>query len=511
VVEEFKARNYQAAAISWVLSRPFSGLIMRPGLGKTACVLAARVVLKKKKLSKRCLVIAPYNVAAIVWAEEIAKWGFALKTGFAHGTKFEQVIQDKTLDVVTMTCDGVERLARTFTPNDILKLFDHLVCDESTKFKHTGAKRFKLLKPYLSSFARRTVLTGTPAPNGYQDLFGQAFVTDRGHRLGKFITRYTLEYFNKTGFGGYTTILKKGAAKKIQAKLGDVWMFVNDEALGLARYQLNQIRIELPERAAAHYTSLRRDMLLDVGGKAITAVNAAVLSNKLRQVASGAAYGDEKRVVDLHDAKLTALVDLIEQLQGDPVIVGYEFDHERAKIVKELGPKTLVIQGATTKRQRREILAKFNTGEHPVLLAQSATIAHGLNLQKACHTVCFYTVPWDLEVFEQFLKRVHRLGQLKRVMVHAIVARGTIDEGVLKVLRMKDHTQRQLVAALAAHIEETDDDDVSRCGKVPREIRRTGRVVGGRRAVAAGAKPRGTRLPRKVHARGTRRIQKSVA
>src|ERR1700679_45519 len=141
VDQEFHARNYQAEAISFILGRPFSGLIMRPGLGKTACVCVARIVLKKKKLGKRLLVVAPYNVASMVWHEEILKWNFPLKIGFAHGPKFEEDIKDKTLDVVTMTCDGLSRLYAEFTPHDIYKLFDHLCVDESTKFKHISSKR----------------------------------------------------------------------------------------------------------------------------------------------------------------------------------------------------------------------------------------------------------------------------------------------------------------------------------------------------------------------------------
>ena len=462
MAEEFHARAYQAEAISFILARPFSGLIMRPGLGKTACVCVARVVLKKKKLARRMLVVAPYNVASMVWDEEITKWGFPLKIGFAHGPRFEDVIRDKTLDIATMTCDGLARLYASFTPNDIYKLFDHLCVDESTKFKHINNQRFRLLRPYLSHFARRTVLTGTPSPNGYRDIFGQAYVTDRGERLGQWQKRYDLEYFDKVGFGGYDLVLKKGADKKIQKELKDIWLFINDEALGLKRYQINIIKVDLPDKAVRAYTHLRRESVLTIKGKRLNAVNAAVLSNKLRQASGGDVYGIDRALLHLHDAKLEAAIDLIEQLQGNPLILGYEFDHERDKLLKVLGKDTLVIDGGTSKVKRRKILAEFNTGNHPVLLAQSATIAHGLNLQKVCYTVAFYTLPWDLEVFDQFIKRVHRMGQQKRVVVHVLIAAGTIDEGVLKVLRGKDHSQRALMRALALHIIEENDDDAIR-------------------------------------------------
>lgn len=507
MAEEFKARAYQAEAISFILGRPFSGLIMRPGLGKTSCVCVARLVLRKKKLARRALVVAPYNVASMVWHEEIAKWGFDLKIGFAHGSKFEETIKDKKLDIVTMTCDGLARLYATFTPKDIYKLFDHLIVDESTKFKHINSQRFRLLRPYLSHFARRTVLTGTPSPNGYGDLFGQAYITDRGERLGQWKKRYELEYFDKVGFGGYTTVLKKGADKKIQKQLKDIWMFIDDEALGLRRYQVNVIKVELPDKAVRAYTTLRRESVLTLKGKRLNAVNAAVLSNKLRQVSSGEAYGIDKKLLKIHDVKLTALLDLVEQMQGNPLIVGYEFDHERDRIAKALDQVPLTISGKTSKAQRKKILAEFNTGAHPVLLAQSATIAHGLNLQKVCHTVCFYTLPWDLEIFEQFIKRVHRLGQTKRVIAHALIAQGTIDEGVLKVLLSKDRSQRALMAALALHIQPEEKDDVNIVrgrGKLSREVRRAHRPQRHGAATRRVSKRRRDRVPAKVPRRGAR-------
>lgn len=489
MADEFKAMPHQAEGVGWILGRPYSGLIMRPGLGKTACVLVARLVLRKKKLGRRCLVVAPYNVASMVWAEEIAKWGFDLKIGFAHGPRFEDTIRDKRLDVVTMTCDGLARLYASFTPKDIYKLFDHLVVDEATKFKHITNQRFRLLRPYLSHFARRTVLTGTPAPNGYGDLFGQAFVTDRGASLGTYKKRYELEYFDSVGFGGYDKVLKRGADKKIQKKLKDIWLFINDEALGLARYQLNTIKVELPPKAALLYAKIRRDSVLTLGGKRLTAVNAAVLSNKLRQASGGAVYGQERALLSLHGVKLEAVADLVEQLQGNPLILGYEFDHERLRLLGVLGGDTLVIRGETSKAQRKKILAEFNSGKHRVLLAQSATIAHGLNLQKVCYTVAFYTLPWDLEVFEQFIKRVHRLGQRRRVVVHALIAAGTIDEGVLGVIRSKDRSQRALMAALSLHITEGEDDvDAIRGrGRVSRTLRPARGQVRRRRAAARAA------------------------
>jgi hypothetical protein len=427
---------------------------MRPGLGKTAVVCVVRVILKKKKLGHRMLVIAPLSVADMVWKEEIAKWDFPLKIGFAHGKKFEDTIRDTSLDIVTMTCDGPTRLLQSFTPNDIAKLFDHLCIDESIKFARTSIQRFKALRPFLPSFGRRTILTGGPAPNGYENLFGQVFIVDQGARLGRYITRYRMEYFHSTGFGGYTYVLQNGADKRVQQKLSDILYFVDDAALGLDPYRINAIKVKLPPKADAAYHEMKKESLLEHKDAVFTAVNGAVLSGKLRQMSSGALYTEGRQAVTIHTAKLDALEELIEQLQSNPLLLAYEWDHERDRIRAAYGKTVgdMVIDGGTSLARRREILAEFNTGNHPVLLAQGATIAHGLNLQAACHTVAWFTPPWDLDVWDQFIKRVHRLGQEKRVMVHVLLAAGTMDEGVLQVLKGKDRTQRGLLKALTQHV-----------------------------------------------------------
>jgi SNF2 family DNA or RNA helicase len=361
---KYEPYPYQANGIKWLLQKPYAGLIMRPGLGKTSVVLATRVLLKRKGLGKRCLVIAPFMVASLVWKEQIEEWQFPLTTGFAHGAKFEEVLQDPDLELVTMTCDGIARLVQSFTPLDIQKLFDHLIVDESTKFKHVSSKRFKLLREYLPAFARRTILTGTPAPNGYLDLFGQTFLVDRGERLGKYITHYIMSYFDAVGYGGYTKVLKEGADKLIQEKLKDIFYFVNDEALGLPKFRENVILVELPPKARKAYDELEREMVLEVKKNNVTAVNAAVLSGKLRQLANGAVYVQGGQTMVMHDAKVEALLDLVEQMGGASLMVAYEFTQDRDRIVAALqhhfgkAAPLLVISGDTSKKQRTEILWK---------------------------------------------------------------------------------------------------------------------------------------------------------
>jgi SNF2 family DNA or RNA helicase len=449
---KYEAYPYQARGVAWLLAKPYSGLIMRPGLGKTSVVLATRVILKKRRLGRRALVVAPLRVAQIVWTAENLKWEFGLKMKFAHGANFESVMRDMSLDVVTVTCDSWQKIRQLFTPKQMEKLFDHLIVDESTKFKHTGAKRSRAMKEFLPSFGRRTIMTGTPAPNGYQDLFGQILIVDRGLRLGQYITRYFLEYFDSVGYGGYTKVLKTGAAKKIEKKLGDILYFVDDEELGLPKYRINPIYIDLPEKARRQYDELKAETILEVAEGTVTAVNAAVLSGKLRQAANGGLYTSEGKSIVLHNEKTDALEDLVEEQAGDPVLVGYEFDHDLERLLKRFGKKTPFIKGGMSKKKVADILTAFDGGEMPVLLAQGGTISYGMNLQSKCRTVCWHSLLWDWELVEQFLRRVYRLGQQRHVTVHFIVGRDTLDEVVFKVLKGKDRTQRSLLTALKGYL-----------------------------------------------------------
>lgn len=457
---KYEPLPYHVGGIRWLLQKPYSGLIMRPGLGKTGVVLAVRQILKKKGLGKRCLVVAPFTVASIVWQDEVRQWEFPFQVGFAHGARFEDVIKDRQFDVVTMTCDGVARLTQTFTPRDLEKLFDHLIVDESTKFKHIRSKRFKLLREYLPAFARRTILTGTPAPNGYMDLFGQVFLVDRGERLGKYITHYTMKYFDSVGYGGYTKVLKEGAAEEIQDLLKDIFYFVDDEALGLPPFVENDLWVDLPPKARKLYEELEVEMVVTIKKGGITAVNAAVLTGKLRQMANGAVYDSDGKTHLAHDAKVEVLLDLVEQV-GEPMLIAYEFSQDRDRIVKalkELRGKSyqpLVIDGDTSRAKRIEILRQFDTGDYPELVAQATTIAHGLNLQKHCRTVCWFGLIWDLEIYTQFIKRVHRLGQQRHVMVHRILAKDTVDNFLRLSIKSKDTSERGLLKAFTTYLKRT--------------------------------------------------------
>lgn len=440
-----RLRKYQQTAVASLLRYPHGGLFMDPGLGKTLCVLSAFWILRKKKLVKRMLVVAPLRPAYGVWPAEVKKWGFDLKVVILHGNHKERRLQEPA-DIYVINVDG---LAWLVDHPDIMRRLgvDWLVVDESTKVKTPGTIRFKALKGELICFKRRTILSGTPAPKSYLDLWAQVFVADRGARLGAFMTQYKSAYFIATGWNGRQWVLQEGADVKIQDKLKGAFVRFSDEDLGLPPWLPNIVDVQLPTKARKRYEVLEREFILEMKAGMVNAANAGVLTAKLRQVANGAVYDENRKVHLMHDAKLDALEDLTEELQGNPLLVAYEFDHDIKRLLKRFTGAPW-IGGGVSPKQGEKIMQEFNQGLHPVLFAQSAALAHGVNLQAVCHQVCWFGLTWNLEDYIQFIKRVHRGGQKKTVTVHHIIAKNTVDERVLAVIGRKDRSQRSLLAAL---------------------------------------------------------------
>lgn len=441
---------FRAAAVRHLVKHPYSGLLMDPGLGKTGCVYAAFSLLRKYGHVKRLLVVAPLNPCYLVWPAENEKWHFGFHVEVLHGSKKEKKLVSDA-DVLVINYDGMRWLCEQVR-NGKLSLKDTwLVLDESTKVKHTRTQRFKLLKNLLPLVKRRTILTGTPAPNGLIDLFGQLYCVDLGLRLGRFITHFRNRWFYPSGYGGYTWVPQEGAEADIRRTIADVCLRFDDRELKLPRYLPNTIPVELPPKARALYDELERDFISMLSSGVVLATNAAVLTSKLRQVANGGVIDHDKTVHHLHTAKADAVGDLVEELSGNPLIVAYEFVHDRDRLLEKFGDDTPWIGGGMNRKDVIRIFSKFNDGESPVLLCQTETVSHGLNLQERCHTICWHSLTWNLESYIQLIKRVHRSGQAKRVTVHHVVAQRTIDERMMDVLGKKDKTQRQLLAGLRQH------------------------------------------------------------
>jgi SNF2 family DNA or RNA helicase len=474
--QPWSPHGFQKKAVKFLLEHAAAALFMDPGMGKTSATYAALKILKAKGVLKKALIIAPLRPCYLVWPKERAKWAdfMGLRISILHGPKKAAALAED-VDAHVINPEGLEWLlgmeksktpmGKTRVSLDVAKFkalgYDTLIVDELTMFKHTNTVRFKALRQILPTFARRWGLTGSPAANGLMDLFGQCYVLDEGRSLGQYITHYRLKYFDLLR-DGFTYVLKPGAEKDIYDRIRPLALrMAAEDYLDLPDLVENDILVDLPEDARVVYDHLENDLLVALGEGVVTAANAGVASMKCRQVAGGGIYLDQdvlglvKKPVtgrawaDVHKAKTEALQDLVEELQGSPLLVAYEFEHDLERIKAALGQDTPHIGGGTTARRSTELEAAWNRGELPVLLAQPQSIGHGLNLQACGHHICWYTLTWNYELYDQFNKRVHRQGNKNRkVFVHKIKARGTIDQIVDMALRGKAKGQQALFEAL---------------------------------------------------------------
>lgn len=449
--QPYAPHAYQKEAIKFMVSRACAGLFLDPGLGKTSITYAAFKVLRKMGIVQKMLVVSPLRPAHSVWPGEQQKWAdFAdIRVKVLHGPDKQAALEARDVDVHVINPEGLGWLFRRGQPFP----WDMLVIDESTRFKHANTLRFKTIKPVLDRFKRRYILTGSPAPNGLLDLFGQIYVLDLGHSLGAFISHYRAAYFDATGYGGYTWLPRSGSQERIYAKLRPLVLRMSgSDYLPLAPYIPNEVMIELPDKAMRAYKQMEATLLADIESGVVVAANAAAATNKCRQIANGGIYheGGEKWT-HLHEAKIDAVEEIIEELQGKPALVAYEYKHDLNRLESRF-PGAPSIGGGVSGKRFREIEAAWNRGDLPVLFAQPQSVAHGLNLQGTGAAVIFHSLTWDLENYEQLIRRVWRQGQAERVVVHHVIAKGTVDEVIMKMIDRKDRTQRDLLDALKGHL-----------------------------------------------------------
>lgn len=428
------------------------------GLGKTVITLTAIKQLLDDFDIGHVLVIAPLRVAATVWAEEAAKWDHLKDLRFSKvlGTEKERFDALKAdADVYLVNRENVKWLiGKERMINQFRWRFDMIVIDELSSFKNSQTERFKALKRVLVNVRRVVGLTGTPAPNSLMDLWSQIYLLDSGKRLHKFITNYRQAYFYPGRVNGpviYDWVLKAGAEKKIYEKISDICMSMTaKDYLQLPKRRDIMYPVALDSEAERAYSAMERDLVLPIAGEAITAQNAAVLTGKLLQLSNGAIYRPEEErgkmpFIRIHDAKLDALEDLVEAAQGSPVLVYYIFRHDADRIQQRF-PDAYTLDGPA------EVEA-WNAGKLPMLLAHPASAGHGLNLQKGGHIIIWFGLTWSLELYMQANARLYRQGQTHPVMVYHIIARGTMDEEVIKVLEKKETRQDALIDAVKARVD----------------------------------------------------------
>jgi SNF2 family DNA or RNA helicase len=450
----WEPHEYQKEAVKFLLSRGSGSLWLDPGLGKTATVLSAFRVLRLKGMAKCMLVIAPLRPAYAVWPKEVLKWEQFkdLSVGVLHGAKKDKVLQ-RPHDIYVINFEGLNWLSGRF--NGKAWPFDILVVDEISYMKNTQTQRFKTLKVLLNKFNRRWGLTGSPAPNSLLDIFGPQYIIDQGATFGPYITHFRTSYFYPSGFGGYEWRLQPDGEDRIYKALeGKVLRMAALDHLDLPELTYNDVMIELPEKAKHLYDEFEKQLTIDLGNGQITAVNAAVAVMKGQQIANGGSYidGNEKKTIHLHDAKTEAVQELVEELSGQPVIIGYHYHHDLERLQAAF-PHAPVIGSGVVDKKLEQIVNDWNLGRIPILLAHPMSAGHGLNLQGAGHAVIWYSLTWSLEVYEQFIRRLWRQGQRNHIVVHHIIAKDTIDEAIMLAIRKKDKTQQKLLNAVKDYIE----------------------------------------------------------
>jgi len=434
--------QYQRRAMEMMLSQGAVGLFLDPGLGKTSICLGALTVLRKHGYFKKALIVAPMRPMYSTWPAEVYKWeefnGFTYS--IIHGPEKAARLQED-VELYFINPEGLKWL---FSQHNVPE-FDTLIIDESTKFKDTRTQRFRALKGALPKFRRRWILTGTPVPNGLLDLFGQIYILDRGRALGQYVTHYKNEFFMQTGWSKWNYVPQPGAFERVIGKIKPLVLQLSaEEYLDMPELTYHNVEVELPFEAEAIYKSVESDFVAMMSSGSIVAANAGAAGTKCRQISNGAVYYEEGNWSPVHDSKLDALEDLLEELNGHPVLLLYEFRHDRERICARFPDAVDLKSGDVA-----EVVDRFNRGDIGLLIGHPASMGHGLNLQGACHHVIWFGITWNLEHYDQAIARVYRQGQESRhVYVYHIVSKGTLDERVLKVLGKKDKTQQDLLSAL---------------------------------------------------------------
>ena len=446
---------YQDHATKHIMENDASGLLLDMGLGKTISSLTAiQRILFDRFDDYKILIIAPLRVARDTWSDEIEKWAHTqlLTVSKILGPEKDRLAALNTeADIHVINRENVVWLVDHYKKK---WPFDFVIIDELSSFKSPSAKRFKALKKVRPLIKKIVGLTGTPAPNGLRDLWAQVYLLDQGERLGKTMTAFTDRYFKpgrmgKNAHGAlitYDYVPKEGAEAEIYEAIGDICISMKSEDwLDLPDRIDVMHEVKLEGKALQDYKRLERDYILEFEAGDVEASTSAVLRGKLLQLANGAVYDENKKPVEIHDLKLDALEDIIEGANGKPVMVAYWFKHDLARILARF-PQAV-------KFETSDHLSKWNDGKIDLMLIHPMSAGHGLNLQHGGSTMVWFGLTDSLEAYQQTNKRLHRQGQKERVIIHHIVAKGTVDEDVIASLTNKDATQDALMVAVKARIQ----------------------------------------------------------
>lgn len=447
----YKPRPYQEFATRRIIESKAVALMLDMGMGKTVSTLTAISELMYDYYEvHKVLVIAPLRVAQTTWSDEVREWRHLnyLRVSIICGDLNRRLkALHEPADIYTINRENVMWLT------ELLKRkwdFDMVVIDESSSFKNHRSQRFRALRRVRPFISRIVELTGTPAPNGLIDLWSQIYLLDGGQRLGRNITEYRLRYFRPGRTDGhivYNYTPQEGAEQKIYDKISDICVSLKaEDYLTLPDIIYNNVPVILPDATMKQYIHFEKELILDLADSVITAGSAAVLSGKLLQFAAGAIYDENKESVWIHDCKLDALEDIAEDNSGKNIMVMYWYQHDAVRLMQRFKEARLL-------RSVQDI-RDWNDGKIPMALVHPASAGHGLNLQHGGSIIVWFSITWNLELYQQANKRLHRPGQKNAVVIHHLIARGTEDERVMAALSNKANGQEAMLAAVKARIEE---------------------------------------------------------
>lgn len=449
MAEIYRPRSYQEFMYWFTLKHPRCGLLADMGLGKSVVSLTVMKFLLDSFQVCKPLIVSTKRVVETVWVEEAQKWEHTknLKGVKILGSAKERIQAINTdADFYCINRENISWLVDYYKSR---WPYDMLIVDESSSFKSHKAQRFKALKLIRTKLDRIMLLTGTPAPNGYMDLWSQIYLLDGGERLGQHITDYRRVYFDAAQHQGHIVLkyaVKKDAIPIIQNKISDICISIksSDYLKDLPKAIDNVIKIQMPPHIKDQYEDFERQQVLLLKGKKITAINRAVLVNKLLQFASGQVYDEVRQSYILHDLKINVFEELLDEANGQPMLVGYSYKHAAERLINKFKAREL---------KTKTDVDEWNKGNIPLMIAHPASAGHGLNLQFGGHILTWYEQNWSLELTQQFDKRIDRPGQKFTVIKNKLILQGTMDEDVMRSLNYKDKNQDILLEAVKARIE----------------------------------------------------------
>ena len=449
---KYSPHDYQRYAAEFIITQPVAALLLDMGLGKTSIALTAINDLLFDSFDSfeihKVLVVAPLRVARDTWGTEIEKWEHLknLRYSVVVGTEQERLKALRTpADIYIINRENIQWLVEE---SGLIFDFDMAVIDELSSFKNYQSKRFRAFMKVRPKLKRIVGLTGTPAGNGLIDLFAEFKLMDMGERLGRLIGQYRNIYFQpdkRNGMVIYSYKPLPNAEQQIYDKILDITISMKAaDHLKMPELISSECMVQLPEKEKEKYDRLKKDLILSTEDNEVTAANAASLSNKLSQMANGAVYSDDESIIEIHDRKLDALEDIIESMNGKPLLVAYWFKHDLERIKKRFDVREI---------RSSEDISDWNSGKIPVALIHPASAGHGLNLQSGGSTLVWFGITWSLELYQQTNARLWRQGQTAdTVVIQHIIAKSTIDEQIMKALKTKDITQAALITAVKAEV-----------------------------------------------------------